>query len=73
MVHAVVDLSEVESYRASVASLQEQAAAIELPHHIDVSFKLCSSASAQIHSQVSLPLEPHRYIQTDMCCVVSLG
>ena len=61
VVQAVVDLSEVESYRASVASVQEQAASVEPLHHVDVPFKLCSSEPTLMHAQLSLPIDPYRY------------
>lgn len=60
VVHAVVDLSEVESYRASVASMQEQAASVQPLHHVEVPFKLCSTEATLMQAQLSLPMEPHR-------------
>ena len=60
MVHAVVDLSEVESYRASVSSIQEQAASVQRLHQVDVPFKLCSSDVTLMHAQISLPMDAYR-------------
>jgi hypothetical protein len=60
IVHAVVDLHEVESYRAAKASMQVQAASVQPLHRIQVPFKLCRGDPTLMHSQLSLPLEPQR-------------
>jgi hypothetical protein len=44
VIEAIVDLHEVQSYRAAIASLQEQASSVTRIPCINVAFSLCGSA-----------------------------
>jgi NAD+ synthase (glutamine-hydrolysing) len=57
---ATVDLDEVQSYRASVASLQEQASSAARVPCIDVDFALCGGAEAFVPMQLSAEVSPRR-------------
>lgn len=54
-VTATVDLDEVLAYRASMASLQEQASAATRIPCVDVDFALCGEATAFLPMQLSQP------------------
>ena len=50
---ATVDLDEVASYRASIASLQEQASSTERIPCVEVDFALCGSPEAFLPMRLS--------------------
>lgn len=65
VVAATVDLHEVQSYRAAISSLQEQAASTARISGIPVPFHLCGAADI-IPRSLSMPITPRRCAPLEM-------
>ena len=68
---ATVDLNEVRAFRASMASLQEQASAAARPATVHVPFALCNAADAQLPLHLTPERTPSRCVfpASDEVCV----
>ena len=64
---ATVDLDEVTSYRASMASLQEQASSTERIPCVEVNFALCGTPEAFLPMRLSDEVAPRRCAQMQQC------
>ena len=68
---ATVDLDEVTSYRASMASLQEQASSTERIPSVEVNFALCGMPEAFLPMRLSDEIAPRRCAQPWQCLLTS--